>query len=120
MISKLQRGAAKGVLRVSVSVRAVSTVSAGDFMTAVRAGHAANRFEVVDVREKNELALASLDNYIKTINLPLSEFSSWGEIIDEKLERSKKIYCLVSARFVECTMTLTSAFLCSAITVSGP
>lgn len=50
--------------------------------------------QVVDVREKYELDLASLKE-VDVVELPLSESAKWGPAISEKLDANRTIFCLV-------------------------
>ena len=65
--------------------------------------------QLVDVREPQELAIASIDGFV---NLPLSQFSQWAEEIPTKLDPHAET-------FVLCHHGMRSAQMCQWLISQG-
>jgi rhodanese-related sulfurtransferase len=75
------------------------------------AQHMANGedWQLIDVREPDELAIASLEGFV---NLPLSQFSTWSESIHTQFEAHK-------ATAVLCHHGMRSAQMCGWLAQQG-
>lgn len=74
--------------------RGVRSMSPTEFVSDVRSRHE-QEYQIVDVREREELALASLGGGFAVTVLPLSESGEWMPVVKKKLDVEKTIYCLV-------------------------
>lgn len=73
--------------------RCISRITAAEFLKSIKSADP-ETYQIVDVREANELKLARLKD-VEFTKLPLSEFDKWSNHITDMLDPSKRIYCLV-------------------------
>jgi rhodanese-related sulfurtransferase len=76
---------------------------------AKRLSSSESSIQLVDVREPEELNRASIEGFM---NLPLSQFSQWGNDIQTRLEPHKET-------FVLCHHGVRSAQMCQWLTSQG-